>query len=46
LAALLIYWAHDDQHPAWAFGFAALGVLLIGLFHAGPGAFGRPDAPK
>jgi hypothetical protein len=46
LAALLIYWAHDDQHPAWAFGFAALGVLLIGLFHAGPGAFGRPDPPK
>jgi hypothetical protein len=46
LAALLIYWAHDDQHPAWAFGFAALGVPLIGLFHAGPGAFGRPDPPK
>lgn len=46
LAALLIYRVHGDQHPAWAFGLAALGVLLIGLFHAGPGAFGRPDAPE
>jgi drug/metabolite transporter (DMT)-like permease len=46
LAALLIYWAHGDRHPTWTFGFAALGVLLIGLFHAGPGAFGRPDAPE
>ncbi|WP_250573548.1 hypothetical protein [Nonomuraea sediminis] len=27
---------------------AAIGVsvLLIGLFHAGPGAFGRKDAPQ
>lgn len=46
LAALLIYWAHGDRHPAWAFGSIALGVLLIGLFHAGPGAFGRPEAPE
>ena len=46
LAALLLYWAHGDRHPAGAFGSAALGVLLIGLFHAGPGAFGRREAPK
>jgi hypothetical protein len=46
LAALLIYWAHGDRHAAWTFGFVALGVLLIGVFHAGPGAFGRPDAPE
>ncbi|GAA4607447.1 hypothetical protein GCM10023195_28260 [Actinoallomurus liliacearum] len=43
LATLFIYWAHGDRHPAAAFGFAALGVLLIGLFHAGPGAFGQPE---
>ena len=45
VAALLLSWAHVGQHPVWAFGAAAVGVLLIGLFHAGPGAFGRPDAP-
>ena len=43
LAALLLYWAHTKAHPAWSFASAAVGVLLIGLFHAGPGAFGRPD---
>jgi hypothetical protein len=41
LAALLGYWAHVDQHPVWAFVSGALGVLLMGLFHAGPGAFGK-----
>jgi len=46
IAALLLFWAHVGQHPGWAFGAAAVGVLLIGLFHAGPGAFGRPDAPR
>jgi uncharacterized membrane protein YeaQ/YmgE (transglycosylase-associated protein family) len=46
LAALLLYWARGSQHPAWSFASAALGVLLIGLFHAGPGAFGRSDAPR
>jgi hypothetical protein len=44
LAALLGYWANPGEHPAPAFGFAAFGVLLIGLFHAGPGAFGRREA--
>lgn len=43
LAALLLAWAHPAGHPAWSFGAAAVGVLLIGLFHAGPGAFGRPE---
>lgn len=43
LAALLLHWAQGSRHPAWSFAFAALGVLLIGLFHAGPGAFGRPE---
>jgi hypothetical protein len=46
LAALLIHWAHGDRHPAWSFSFAALGVLLIGLFHAGPGAFGRREVSQ
>lgn len=46
LAALLLYWSHGSRHPAWSFAFAALGVLLIGLFHAGPGAFGRPGTPR
>lgn len=46
LAALLLHWAHPGRHPGWSFGAAALGVLLIGLFHAGPGAFGRREAPE
>ncbi|WP_236792420.1 hypothetical protein [Amycolatopsis sp. GM8] len=43
LAALLGYWAGPGAHPAPAFAGVAVGVLLIGLFHAGPGAFGRRD---
>ncbi|MDN3354322.1 hypothetical protein [Actinomadura sp. DC4] len=43
IAALLLHWAHVLRHPEAAFGAAAVGVLLIGLFHAGPGAFGRPE---
>jgi hypothetical protein len=46
LAALLLYLAHPGRHAAWSFAFAARGVLLIGLFHAGPGAFGRPAPAK
>jgi hypothetical protein len=34
LAALLAYWAQADRHPVWAFASGALGVLLMGLFHA------------
>jgi hypothetical protein len=41
LSALLGYWARVDHYPIWAFVFGALGVLLMGLFHAGPGAFGK-----
>lgn len=43
LASLLGYWAHPGDHPAPAFAAAAVGVLLLGLFHAGPGAFGRRE---
>ncbi|MBB4905611.1 hypothetical protein H4W32_000746 [Actinophytocola algeriensis] len=31
-------------HPVAAFASVSAGVLLIGLFHAGPGAFGRRTA--
>jgi hypothetical protein len=34
LAALLLSRAHADRHPVWAFASGALGVLLMGLFHA------------
>ena len=43
VAALLFYFAHVGRHPGWALGSAAAGVLLMGLFHAGHGAFGRPE---
>lgn len=43
LTAILLYWAHVDRHPAPAFAAVAVGVFLIGLFHAGPGAFGRRE---
>jgi hypothetical protein len=46
VAALLFYFAHVGQHPGWSLGSAAAGVLLMGLFHAGPGAFGRPEPPE
>lgn len=45
IAVLLFYLAHVGRHPGWSLGAAALGVLLMGLFHAGPGAFGRPEPP-
>ena len=45
MAALLFYRAHVGRHPGWSFSSAAVGVLLMGLFHAGPGAFGRPEPP-
>ena len=37
IAAVLFYFAHVGRHPEWSFGAAAVGVLLMGLFHAGPG---------
>jgi hypothetical protein len=45
IAAVLFYFAHVGRHPEWSLGAAAAGVLLMGLFHAGPGAFGRPEPP-
>lgn len=52
LAALVGFAAHVTEHPSAAFVAAALGVLLMGLFHAAIGAFGRrppldgPGAPS
>jgi len=46
LGALLLWWAHIGQHPELSFTSISAGVLLIGLFHAGPGAFGRKDAAR
>jgi hypothetical protein len=34
LAGLLTYWAHPQRHPLWSIAFDAVGVLLMGLFHA------------
>ncbi|MFF1817460.1 hypothetical protein ACFVWG_09195 [Kribbella sp. NPDC058245] len=45
IGTLVLWWAHPARHPAPAFAAISCGVLLIGLFHAGPGAFGREDAP-
>jgi len=41
ITALLVRWADVEQYPVVAFICGALGVLLIGLFHAWHGAFGR-----
>jgi hypothetical protein len=41
LAAVALYTAFEGHEPLWPFCATAVGVLLIGLFHAGPGAFGR-----
>lgn len=38
---LFVYWAHPSEHPLVAWIAGAIGVLAIGLFHAGPGAFGK-----
>jgi len=43
MAALLSYVADVGSHTGWSFGAAAVGALVMGLFHAGPGAFGRPE---
>ncbi|MFI6791973.1 hypothetical protein ACIBG4_32060 [Nonomuraea sp. NPDC050383] len=45
IAALLALGADTAGHPAAAFTAAALGVLVMGVFHATVGAFGkRPPA--
>jgi hypothetical protein len=41
IAALLLHGAQVEREPLGAFIGAALGVLLIGLFHSWHGAFGR-----
>lgn len=44
-AALCLWWADLASHPPAAFASVSVGVLLIGLFHAGPGAFPRTATP-
>ena len=44
LAAVVLWWADLTTHPVATFASVSAGVLLIGLFHAGPGAFGRRTA--
>lgn len=44
LATPLFYFAHVAQCPGWSFGATSVGVLLMGLFHARLGAFGRPES--
>ncbi|MDF5751423.1 hypothetical protein [Spongiactinospora sp. TRM90649] len=41
LTVLCVRWAHPDRAPDWALAAGASGVLLMGLFHARWGAFGR-----
>ena len=43
ITALLIHWAQVDQYPLGAFIAAAIGVLVMGLFHAWHGAFGKAE---
>ncbi|GAA4219821.1 CHASE2 domain-containing sensor protein [Streptosporangium album] len=41
IAALLLAGAHIQRHPLGGAAALATGVLLMGLFHASIGAFGR-----
>jgi hypothetical protein len=41
IASVLVYFAKVSHYPLAAAMAAATGLLLIGLFHAGPGAFGK-----
>lgn len=41
LTGALIHWAGVSHHPALASAAGALGVLLMGIFHASIGAFGK-----
>ncbi|MFB4317166.1 hypothetical protein [Actinomadura sp. 21ATH] len=43
IAWLLLEPALGGGHRGWALIAAAAGVLAIGLFHAGPGAFGSEE---
>ena len=44
VAGLIWMAARPESVPVPAFVGCAIGVLLMGLFHAGPGAFGRKDS--
>lgn len=46
LTAVLLIFAHLDRHPMAALVSGALGVLLMGAFHARLGAFGKRPAPS
>lgn len=43
-----LFWmaARPESYPVPAFIACAIGVLLMGLFHACPGAFGRKNADR
>lgn len=41
IASVLVYFAKVSHYPLAAAIAAAVGLLLIGLFHAVPGAFGK-----
>jgi hypothetical protein len=41
VAATFLHWANVREYPLSCQVSAVLGVLLMGLFHAGGGAFGR-----
>ena len=44
LAALFVNYAHMERFPIASFIASAVGVLLMGLFHAWIGAFGKDNA--
>lgn len=46
IAGLLWMAARPEIYPVPAFIACAIGALLMGLFHAGPGAFGRKDPDR
>ncbi|PTL79750.1 hypothetical protein [Vitiosangium sp. GDMCC 1.1324] len=41
VTVLLVRWAHVQQAPEASFVAGSFGLLLMGLFHAWHGAFGR-----
>lgn len=45
-AALILLPAHVNQHPLAALIAGAAGVLLMGIFHAHIGAFGKKPAEQ
>lgn len=41
VTCILVYYWNFKEFPLISFIFCSIGLLLIGLFHAGPGAFGK-----